>query len=471
MAFDQKAAGVSAFALKTVIRLRRPASRRHSTASPHGRRFSFGIAAALLAIGLATTAPALAIGLGNASAAAILGQPLRIEIPLLGTAGELPASTCFRVRPPQVQTEPGYALKAARIEVVGERGQARLIVSTTAPLREPVIEFGISIGCGFDLTKDYLLLGSPPATAPVVATAPAVPPPPAAPMVMAAAAAPLKAPAATALAPSSQVAADTTLVALAQRNYPLQPKARAKYVRMMREVNPELDAATPIGAGTQLTIPAGLPLRRIGPYRPDGEAGTPASAAGATLRAAVPPAAALPAPPLPRAAVTPPRAAPSPAGDVLRLGAAPAARSPAELLAEAERLAEVLVQQTQMQDEIAESLTRLEGTFNGLKQHYVSMEARLAGIEAERLAEKAAAKSQSQVNGLAELLLAVLVGGALGGLGLHAYKKRRQPAPVALNYEVPAVAACFDSQPVKPAVEKMPSRAVEKSSLSFTEGS
>lgn len=453
MAFVQ-AAGVSTFELKTPVILRRPALRRPGTASPYGRRFSAWLVAGLAAVGLATAGPALAIGLGNPSGAVVLGQPLRIEIPLLGAGGELPASDCFRIRPAQVQTGAGYALKAARIEVVGASGQARLLVSTTAPLREPVIEFGITVSCGFDLTKDYVLLGSPPVIAPVAA-APALPVVPA--TAAAVAAPPSKAPsAATTLEPSSPVASDTTLATLAQRNYPLQPKAREKYVRMMRAANPELDAATPIGAGTQLSIPAGLPLRRIGPYRPEAKAATPAPAAVARPTVAD--------------KVAPPRIETLPARDVLRLGVAPS-RSPAELLAEAERLAEVLVQQTQMQDEIAESLTRLEGTFNGLKQHYVSMEARLASIEAERLAEKAAAKSRSQVNGLAELLLAVLAGGALGGLGLHAYKKRRQPAPVALSYDVPTVAAYFGSQPAKPTVDKMPSRAVEKSSLSFTEGS
>lgn len=456
MAFVQ-AAGVSAFELKTKVILRRPALRRPGTASPYGRRFSAWLAVASAALGLATAGPALAIGLGNASGAVVLGQPLRIEIPLLGAVGELPTSDCFRVRPAQVQTGAGYALKAARIEVVGAPGQARLLVSTVAPLREPVIEFGITVSCGFDLTKDYVLLGSPPVIAPVVA-APALPVVPV--TAAAVAAPPSKAPSAatTTLEPSSPVASDTTLAALAQRNYPLQPKAREKYVRMMREANPELDAATPIGAGTQLSIPAGLPLRRIGPYRPEAKAATPAAAPAAVARPTV------------VDVVAPPRIETLPAGDVLRLGVAPS-RSPAELLAEAERLAEVLVQQTQMQDEIAESLTRLEGTFNGLKQHYVSMEARLASIEAERLAEKAAGKSRSQVNGLAELLLAVLAGGALGGLGLHAYKRRRQPAPVALSYDVPTVAAYFGSQPAKPAVDKMPSRVVEKSSLSFTEGS
>lgn len=449
---------MGALELKIVISWRLRALPPLRMAFPHGRRLSFSLAAALAALGLTMAAPALAIGLGNPSGAVVLGQPLRIEIPLLGAVGELPASDCFRVRPAQVPTGAGYALKAARIEVVGASGQARLLVSTTAPLREPVIEFGITVSCGFDLTKDYVLLGSPPMMAPVAA-APALPAVPA--TAAAVAAPPSKVPsAATTLEPSSQVVSDTTLAALAQRNYPLQPKAREKYVRMMSEANPELDAATPIGAGTQLSIPAGLPLRRIGPYRPEAKAGTPAAA----------PAPAAVARSTAADGVAPPRIAALPARDVLRLGVAPS-RSPAELLAEAERLAEVLVQQTQMQDEIAESLTRLEGTFNGLKQHYVSMEARLASIEAERLAEKAAAKSRSQVNGLAELLLAVLAGGALGGLGLHAYKKRRQPAPVALHYDVPAVAAYFDSQPVKPAVEKMPSRAVEKSSLSFTEGS
>lgn len=378
-----------------------------------------------MAVGALTMAGhALAIGLGNASGEAVLGQPLRVEIPLLGVAGERPAAECFRVRPPQTATEPGYALKSARVAVVGERESARLVVSTAVPVREPVVEFGIAVACGFDLTRDYLLLSSPPARVPAVVA----PPVPISPPVAAAAVQPKAPPGA---GTPLRIAADTTLVELARRNYPLQPKAREKYVRMMRDANPEFAVGDVVPAGAQLTVPAGLPLRRESRHRPRAKAAGPLE----------------------------------PARDVLRLGVAPE-RSPAELLAEAERLAAVLLQQQRMENELVDNLTRLEKAFEDLKRHYVSVEERMVRIEAERVAEKAAAKSDSV--GLLELLLAVLAGGALGGVGLHTYNRMRPlPDPATRAYDAPTVAAYLGSVPE---VVGIPTRRSEKSSLTFTGG-
>lgn len=411
--------------LNAATGFRRPAVRRQ-TAAPDGRRYSPWIVAGFTVVALAAAGRVSAIGLGSASAEAVLGQPLRVEIPLLGVTGERPAAACFQVRPPQVATEPGYALRSARVEVVGERAGARLVVSTVAPLREPVVEFGIAVACGFDLTRDYLLLSSPPERLPpAAAAAPATVSPPVT------AASPQR-PAAPAAAAGTRlrVAADTTLVELARRQYPLQPKAREKYIRMMREANPELvDGVVP--ADVQLAVPPGLPLRRESRYRPRAEA----------------------------------EAAKPAARDVLRLGVAPE-RSSAELLAEAERLTAVLLQQQRMENELVDNLARLEKAFTDLKQHYVSVEERMARIEAERAAEMAAAKSGPV--GLLELLLAVLAGGALGGLGLHLYNRLRPlPDSATQAYDAPTVAAYLGSVPE---VVDMPERRAEKSSLTFTAG-
>lgn len=380
-----------------------------------------------MAVGaLATAGHSLAIGLGNASGEAVLGQPLRVEIPLLGVAGERPAATCFQVRPPQVATEPGYALKSARVEVVGERAGARLVVSTAAPLREPVVEFGIAVACGFDLTRDYLLLSSPPEKVPAAAAAA-----PATVSAPVAAASPQPQARSAAAGTPQRVAADTTLVELARRHYPLQPKAREKYIRMMREANPDVAGDGVVPAGMQLTAPPGLPLRRESRHRPRAEAAKPLA----------------------------------PTRDVLRLGVAPE-RSPAELLAEAERLAAVLLQQQRVENELVDNLTRLEKAFTDLKQHYVSVEERMVRVEAERAAEKASARSGPV--GLLELLLAVMAGGALGGVGLHAYNRWRPlPDPATQAYDAPTVAAYLGSVPE---VVSMPKRRAEKSSLTFTAG-
>lgn len=439
------------FALKAAVRLR-TALRRPAVAGRCRGRGASLTAVALAVVGLVVAEHAAAIGLGRASGQAILGQPLRIEIPLLGTADERPAAGCFSIRPPQQETDAGYALKGAHIELVGEPGRRKLRVTTATAVREPVVEFGVSVACGFDLTKDYLLLSSLPDQAVAAPQVSAVPPVSAASLLVASDFAErTKRPAAAAAATASlRIDADTTLAALAQRNYPLQPKAREKYVRMMREANPELDAERLVAAGTQLRVPPGLPVRREGRYRPAGKA------ARATATA-------LPAPAQrTSAAVVPPAAAPS--RDVLRLGAAPE-RSPAELLDHAERLAAMLMQQTRTQDEITESLTRLESAFKELKQHHASMAERMARIEAERLAEKAA---QSHSLGVVELLLAVLVGGALGGAGLHIYKRRRPLSNMATQaYDAPTVAAYLGPDADVVAV---PVRKAEKSSLSFIAG-
>lgn len=423
------------------------------TASPDGRRHRLKTFA-LAACGLTLAGPALALGLGSASGQAVIGQPLRVEIPLLGVDGGLPAADCFRIRAPQVTMDPAYVLKGARTEVVGGRGQARLVVTAPA-LREPVVEFAVSVACGIDLTKEYLLLSSLPAKADapvappvaVAATAPAAVPAPARAPVLVAPQAPTPVAAAPAsAAPSAgtlRIDAETTFEALAQRNYPLQPKAREKYARMMRAANPGVGGV--VAAGTELLIPAGLPVRRTGPYRPEAAAPKPVAAEAVALPVATRPA----------------KGAGS--KDVLKLGVAPE-RSNAELLEEAERLTGILLEQARMEDEIAANLTRLEASFNDLKQQYQATEARLARLEAERQAEKAAAKSQV---GMVELLAAVLLGGALGGAGLHFHNRRRRPDAAADRFDATTVAAYLGPEPAPKVELPKPKPKPEKASLSF----
>ena len=416
-----------------------------NTAPPDGRRSQARLLVAA-ACGLLLAGHVQALGLGGVSGQAVIGQPLRVEIPLLGTESGLPAADCFRIRAPSVEMEQAYVLKGARVEVVGERGRARLVV-TAAAVREPIVEFAVNVACGFDLTKDYLLLSSVPAKPVEAVSPPVAAPAPAPAAVVAAPAAPAKS-AAPAAAPSTgglRVTAETTFEALAQRNYPLQPKAREKYARMMRAANPSVGDA--IAAGTELRVPAGLPVRREGAYRPDAAAPKPAVAAAAAEA--------------PRPPAKPAKAAP--AKDVLRLGVAPE-RSNAELLAEAERLTGVLVEQARMEDEIAENLTRLETAFKDLQQQYLAVEDRLVRIEAERQAEKAA---KSQSFGFAGLLAAVLAGGALGGAGLHFYNRRRRlPDPATERFDAPTVAAYLGPEEAPKIV--MPKPKSERASLSFT---
>jgi uncharacterized membrane protein len=379
-----------------------------------------GFGLALLAAGNAS-----ALGLGEVSGRAVLGQTLRLEIPLLG--GEVPAKSCFRLRAPRTDVGNDFASRNGRVDVVGEGKAAKLVVTTTAAVSEPVIGFALAAGCGFELSKDYVLLVGLPSVAPTLSAAPTLP---ATPVVSApatpASAAPAEAPAKAA---PQHAAADTlrvdsaiTLEALAQRKYPLQPKAREKFMRMMREANrAAIPDNAPIAAGTELRQPPGLPQRRFGPYLGEGKAVAPeqkkSPASAAASEAAV---AAAPA------------KAPAAAGKQAKAGKdrlvlAPAAESnEAKLLAEAERLTGVLVEQNKTQEEINANLAKLEASYADLHKQFTDMQARLARVEADRIAEKQAAEN-SKTSQLIELLIAVLAGGALGGFGLHLFQRRRMP--------------------------------------------
>lgn len=355
-----------------------------------------GLGLALMAAG-----NAFALGLGEASGRATLGQPLHLEIPLLGSGGDVPAASCFKLQAPQTDVGNDFAARNGRVQVVGEPGGVKLLVTTAAAVRDPVVGFAVAAGCRYAVAKDYVLLvGLPTATpaAPAVDTPSAV-----APQRTAAAAAPAKAGAAENLL---RLDAAVTLDALARQKYPLQPKAREKFVRMMRQANPGLTAdAGPIAAGTELQMPPGLPLRRIGPYRGEAATAPAGRPAAAALRAAKPDA----------------RKAKS-GKDRLVLGAAPETNE-AKLLTEAERLTTILVEQNKTQDAMAENLARLEGRYGELQKQFTRLQDRLTRIEAERLAEKQAAKSRPF--GFVELLLAVLGGGAMGGAALHLYRRRQ----------------------------------------------
>lgn len=369
--------------------------------------------AGVLALFLAMTGNALALGLGNLSGQAILGQPLLIEIPLLGIDNQAPSADCFKIRHPLMELDSAYVLRNAQLQLLAEGGRHRLVVTTSAPVREPVIEFGVAIGCGFEISRDYLLLSSEPTRTLVTA-----PPPPAVsispivpkgtqdstPKVLAAnqPLAPAK--------PKTHIEKEVTLQLLAQQHYPLQPKAREKYIRMMLQANPLVSRDDqPIVAGTELRLPEGLPIRRYGAYerkaRAEAVPHAPAGLVQPTTRVK---------------GNRKPAVSKSPGQDLLVL-AAPAQRSAKELLEEAERLTSILMDQTTQQGVTAEKIAQLESTLGTLKQQVGTLEKRINAVEVERQAEKMAAKPASI--DMIELLVAVLVGGALGGLSLQAYKR------------------------------------------------
>lgn len=417
---------------------------------------------AALGLALLLTGNAFALGLGEATGQPVLGQPLRLEIPLLGSGGSVPAANCFSVQAPQAEIGNDFALRHARILVVGDRGGAKLVVTTANGVREPIIGFAIAAACGFGLAKDYVLLSAMPTEAPQVAPPPAVAEPPGAVAPPALKPAPAALPAAAA-GNLLRIDAAVTLEALARQKYPLQPKAREKFMRMMAQANPGLTAdESLIAAGTELNVPAGLPQRRTGPYLGEAKA-APADPAADKPAAAAPPAA------KPGARTT------KPGQDRLVLGAAPQT-SETKLLAEAERLAGLLLEQNKAQDALLENIAKLEGNYGSLQKDFARLQERLGRIETERIAEKQAAKSLSL--GFFELLLAVLAGGAGGGFMLYSYQRwqlRRTQAGIESSLDaietpapLPATAIEFPwSKHAAPATTIVP--AIVPASASATE--
>lgn len=120
-----------------------------------------------LALALAVTmgaaaAPARATGLGAAaSAAPQLGQPLDFTVPLRIAAGESLAPDCVEA----VVAYGERVLPAPAVRTVLETlaaDAARLRVTATPPLDEPVVTVSVGAGCASRVTRRYVLFAEPP---------------------------------------------------------------------------------------------------------------------------------------------------------------------------------------------------------------------------------------------------------------------------------------------------------------------
>lgn len=166
---------------------------------------SFPLRKALLLACAVGPVPALALGLGELTVSSSLGQPLRAEIALLGSGGELNAD-CFKIA--YNETGPAVLPQDLRVSVEQAGGRARLHLRTLQPVNEPAVMLSVSALCPERIQRDYALLLDPPSfggEVPVVATpAPAPSPTPAAPTRVTSGASPVRstAPRARSLAPT-----------------------------------------------------------------------------------------------------------------------------------------------------------------------------------------------------------------------------------------------------------------------------
>lgn len=120
---------------------------------------------------------AAAVGLGEMRGQPDLGERLRVEIDVLGAEKLALETGCFRLIPPAGGSDLP-ALRAAALEYRASP-KPTLIVRSHAPLREPILQLAVQIGCGHEVSREYMLLASPareqpvaPPAARVVATSP-----------------------------------------------------------------------------------------------------------------------------------------------------------------------------------------------------------------------------------------------------------------------------------------------------------
>lgn len=136
------------------------------------------IAVSTLAVAWASAGPAWSLGLGRPESQAVLGDTLRVVVPLRLEVGETVTQECVaaevffgedRVAPGAVSVE----LLPAESVTAGM--DARVLLRTTALINEPVVHVQLSAGCQARITRRFVALADPPGVQAPRVVAPAQP--------------------------------------------------------------------------------------------------------------------------------------------------------------------------------------------------------------------------------------------------------------------------------------------------------
>jgi hypothetical protein len=108
------------------------------------------------------SAPGFAAALGDLNVASFLGQRLSGTVELTQPIGQdLPVS-CFRaVKPENAASQNLPWLAKIHVNLQRRSGQHRLLLTSSQSIDEPLLALAIQIGCGIDVTREYLLMLSP----------------------------------------------------------------------------------------------------------------------------------------------------------------------------------------------------------------------------------------------------------------------------------------------------------------------
>lgn len=121
-------------------------------------------------LSLAVPFATLAAGLGELRGQPVLGERLRAEVEIIGADQRYPDASCFRLSRPAGSNDLPW-LQSASLAV--RAGQPPVLeIRSAAILRDPVMQISLQLGCGYEISREYVLLAMP-AGEPVQTAAPA----------------------------------------------------------------------------------------------------------------------------------------------------------------------------------------------------------------------------------------------------------------------------------------------------------
>ncbi|MBU2450544.1 MAG: hypothetical protein KJ960_14745 [Gammaproteobacteria bacterium] len=119
----------------------------------------FALCCSVSILMLAVSGVASAVGLGDLRGQPVLGERLQLEVDLLGAEKQKLDASCFRlVRPSGGDDLPW--LKKAGLSV-RKSAQPVLEIRSDVPLREPILQLAVQLGCGNEISREYILMASP----------------------------------------------------------------------------------------------------------------------------------------------------------------------------------------------------------------------------------------------------------------------------------------------------------------------
>lgn len=100
-----------------------------------------------------------AVGLGELRGQPVLGEVLRLEVLLIGAEKQRVDASCFRLVQPVSPDDLPWLRQASF--AIRKGADYALEIHSTVPLREPLVQMTIQLGCGHDISRSYMLMASP----------------------------------------------------------------------------------------------------------------------------------------------------------------------------------------------------------------------------------------------------------------------------------------------------------------------